>query len=296
MEVVKVKIPVGKNGLYQKFLANPWGKKGVGCASGCIKIVLDDNMMDQIRSFKASRNHLNQDIIPVDIIPGKTDPYLIVDKSGDIFWVGGVDPTKLWTPERNTKGQYTEIKRKDGTIKSYKLDVQLGEIVSPDSYTDFDRAEIVSNPGKSEEEEEWRGYPEIPSRQSSLKWIQKDDDVAKRMGEKEDELFAKRMGEKEDELFAKRMGEKEDELFAIELQRKFDDIDATGNIRITKKKKRRHKKRDKKPKRKPTRKRVKKKPTRKRVKKKPTRKREKKKAVRKRGKKKSAKKRGKKKN
>jgi hypothetical protein len=226
---------------------------------------------------------LNQDIIPVDIIPGKTDPYLIVDKSGDIFWVGGVDPTKLWTPERNTKGQYTEINQKDGTI-IYKLDEQLGEIVSPDSYTDFDRAEIVSNPGKSEEEEEWRGYPEIPSRQSSLKWIQKDDDVAKRMGEKEDELFAKRMGEKEDELFA------------IELQRKFDDIDATGNIRITKKKKRRHKKRDKKPKRKPTRKRVKKKPTRKRVKKKPTRKREKKKAVRKRGKKKSAKKRGKKKN
>ena len=281
MNILKVKIPVGSDGLVKKkFLANPSGEKGVGCADGCIKIVLDDNMMDQIRSFKASPNHLNHDIIPVDIIPGKTDPYLIVDKSGDIFWVGGVDSTKLWTPGGNTKGQYKEIKRKDGTIKSYKLDVQLGQIVSPDSYTDFDRAEIVSNPGKSEEEEEWRGYPEIPSRQSSLKWIQKDDDVAKRIGEEEDELFAKRMGEKEDELFA------------IELQRKFDDIDATGNIRITKKKKRRRKKRDKKPKRKPTRK----KRARKKPKRKPTRKKPKKKSVRKRVKKKSVRKRGKKKN
>ena len=234
--------------------------------------------MDQTRSFKASMNrgytfeysrtHLPHGKIPVDIIPGKTDPYLIVDKSGDIFWVGGVDPTKLWTPGGNTKGQYKEIKGKSGTIKSYKLDVQLGQIVSPDSYTDFDRAEIVSNPGKSEEEEEWRGYPEIPSRQSSLKWIQKDDDVAKRMGEEEDELFA------------------------IELQRKFDDIDATGNIRITKKKKRRRKKRDKKPKRKPTRK----KRARKKPKRKPTRKKPKKRSVRKRVKKKSVRKRGKKKN
>ena len=296
MNILKVKIPVGSDGLVKKkFLANPSGEKGVGCADGCIKIVLDDNMMDQIRSFKASMNrgytfeysrtHLPHGKIPVDIIPGKTDPYLIVDKSGDIFWVGGVDPTKLWTPGGNTKGQYKEIKRKDGTIKSYKLDVQLGEIVSPDSYTDFDRAEIVSNPGKSEEEEEWRGYPEIPSRQSSLKWIQKDDDVAKRIGEEEDELFAKRMGEKEDELFA------------IELQRKFDDIDATGNIRITKKKKRRRKKRDKKPKRKPTRKkRARKKRARKKPKRKPTRKKPKKKSVRKRVKKKSVRKRGKKKN
>ena len=279
MDILKVKIPVGSDGLVKKkFLANPSGEKGVGCADGCIKIVLDDNMMDQIRSFKASRNHLNLDIIPMDIIPGKTDPYLIVDELGDIFWVGGVDPTKLWTPGGNTKGQYKETKMKDGTTL-YKLTKHLGEIVSPDSYTDFDRAEIVSNPGKSEEEE-WRGYPEIPSRQSSLKWIQKDDDVAKRMGEKEDELFAKRMGEKEDELFA------------IELQRKFDDIDATGNIRITKKKKRRRKKRDKKPKRKPTRK----KRARKKPKRKPTRKKPKKKSVRKRVKKKSVRKRGKKKN
>ena len=99
--------------------------------------------MDQTRSFKASMNrgypfeysrtHLPHGKIPVDIIPGKTDPYLIVDKSGDIFWVGGVDPTKLWTPGGNTKGQYIEIKGKDGAIESYKLDVQLGQIVPPDS-------------------------------------------------------------------------------------------------------------------------------------------------------------------
>jgi hypothetical protein len=162
MEVVKVKIPVGKNGLYQKFLANPWGKKGVGCASGCIKIVLDDNMMDQIRSFKASRNHLNQDIIPVDIIPGKTDPYLIVDKSGDIFWVGGVDPTELWTPERNTKGQYKEIKRKDGTI-IYKLDEHLGETVPPNSNSELN-AYVVSN---STVDEGKQLYPVVPPPKSS---------------------------------------------------------------------------------------------------------------------------------
>ena len=143
MEVVKVKIPVGKNGLYQKFLANPWGKKGVGCASGCIKIELTSNMMNQIRSFKASPNHLNHDIIPVDIIPEKTDPYLIVDKSGDIFWVGGVDTTKLWTPDRNTKGQYKKTKRKDGTI-IYKLDEHLGETVPPDSESKIN-AYVVSN-------------------------------------------------------------------------------------------------------------------------------------------------------
>ena len=41
--------------------------------------------------------------------------------------------TKLWTPGGNTKGQYKEIKRKDGTIKSYKLDGQLGQIVHSDS-------------------------------------------------------------------------------------------------------------------------------------------------------------------
>ena len=68
MNILKVKIPVGKDGLVKKkFLANPSGEKGVGCADGCIKIVLDDNMMYQIRSFKASPNHLNHDIIPVDI-------------------------------------------------------------------------------------------------------------------------------------------------------------------------------------------------------------------------------------
>ena len=290
MDIIKVKIPVGSDGLVKKkFLANPSGEKGVGCAGGCIKIELGKNMMDQTRSFKASMNrgytfeysrtHLPHGKIPVDIIPGKTDPYLIVDELGDIFWVGNVNDQPDWTPGTDDKGQYKETKMKDGTTL-YKLTKHLGEIVSPNSYTDFDRAEIVSNPGKSEEEEEWRGYPEIPSRQSSLKWIQKDDDVAKRIGEEEDELFAKRMGEKEDELFA------------IELQRKFDDIDATGNIRITKKKKRRRKKRDKKPKRKPTRK----KRARKKPKRKPTRKKPKKKSVRKRVKKKSVRKRGKKKN
>ena len=142
MEVVKVKIPVGKNGLYQKFLANPWGKKGVGCASGCIKIELDDNMMNQIRSFKENTTRLDE--IPTDIIPGKTDPYLIVKEPGVFYWVGGVDPTKLWTPGGNTKGQYKEIKRKDGTIKSYKLDVQLGETVPPDSKSKIN-AYVVSN-------------------------------------------------------------------------------------------------------------------------------------------------------
>ena len=155
MEVVKVKIPVGKNGLYQKFLANPWGKKGVGCASGCIKIELTSNMMNQIRSFKASPNHLNHDIIPVDIIPEKTDPYLIVDKSGDIFWVGGVDTTKLWTPDRNTKGQYKKTKRKDGTI-IYKLDEHLGETVPPDSESKIN-AYVVSNPTDYEPL-----YPPVP--------------------------------------------------------------------------------------------------------------------------------------
>jgi len=155
MEVVKVKIPVGKNGLYQKFLANPWGKKGVGCASGCIKIELTSNMMNQIRSFKASPNHLNHDIIPVDIIPEKTDPYLIVDKSGDIFWVGGVDTTKLWTPDRNTKGQYKKTKRKDGTI-IYKLDEHLGETVPPDSDSEIN-AHVVTI------EQKWVPYPLVPS-------------------------------------------------------------------------------------------------------------------------------------
>jgi len=290
MDIIKVKIPVGKDGLVKKaFLVNSSGRNGVGCAGGCIKIELGKNMMDQTRSFKASMNrgytfeysrtHLPHGEIPVDIIPGKTDPYLIVDELGDIFWVGNVNEQDDWTPGTNDEGQYKKTTRKDGATL-YKLTKHLGEIVSPDSYTDFDRAEIVSNPGKSEEEEEWRGYPEIPSRQSSLKWIQKDDDVAKRIGEEEDKLFAKRMGEKEDELFA------------IELQRKFDDIDATGNIRITKKKKRRRKKRDKKPKRKPTRK----KRARKKPKRKPTRKKPKKRSVRKRVKKKSVRKRGKKKN
>ena len=162
MEVVKVKIPVGKNGLYQKFLANPWGKKGVGCASGCIKIELDDNMMNQIRSFKASPNHLNHDIIPVDIIPEKTDPYLIVDKSGDIFWVGRVDTTKLWTPDRNTKGQYKKTKRKDGTI-IYKLDEHLGETVPPDSESKIN-AYVVSN---STVDEGKQLYPVVPPLTSS---------------------------------------------------------------------------------------------------------------------------------
>ena len=139
------------------------GEKGVGCADGCIKIVLDDNMMDQIRSFKASPNHLSHGKIPVDIIPGKTDPYLIVDKSGDIFWVGGVDPTKLWTPGGNTKGQYKEIKEKDGTIKSYKLDVQLGQIVPADS--EFKpTANVVPDP------QEWVPYPPVPTENKSAKY------------------------------------------------------------------------------------------------------------------------------
>ena len=163
MEVVKVKIPVGKNGLYQKFLANPWGKKGVGCASGCIKIELTSNMMNQIRSFKASPNHLNHDIIPVDIIPEKTDPYLIVDKSGDIFWVGRVDTTKLWTPDRNTKGQYKKTKRKDGTI-IYKLDEHLGETVPPDSKSKIN-AYVVSN---STVDEGKQLYPVVPPLKSSI--------------------------------------------------------------------------------------------------------------------------------
>ena len=166
MEVVKVKIPVGKNGLYQKFLANPWGKKGVGCASGCIKIELDDNMMNQIRSFKASPNHLNHDIIPVDIIPEKTDPYLIVDKSGDIFWVGGVDTTKLWTPDRNTKGQYKKTKRKDGTI-IYKLDEHLGETVPPDSESKIN-AYVVSNSTVNKVKQL---YPVVPPTNKSAKYI-----------------------------------------------------------------------------------------------------------------------------
>jgi len=163
MEVVKVKIPVGKNGLYQKFLANPWGKKGVGCASGCIKIELTSNMMNQIRSFKASPNHLNHDIIPVDIIPEKTDPYLIVDKSGDIFWVGRVDTTKLWTPDRNTKGQYKKTKRKDGTI-IYKLDEHLGETVPPDSESEINANVVVSPPTVDEGKPL---YPAVPSKNIS---------------------------------------------------------------------------------------------------------------------------------
>ena len=161
MNILKVKIPVGKDGLVKKkFLANPSGEKGVGCADGCIKIVLDDNMMDQIKSFKASPNHLNHDIIPVDIIPGKTDPYLIVNELGDIFWVGGVDPTKLWTPDRNTKGQYKEIKRKDGTI-IYKLDEHLGETVPPDSESKIN-ADVVSTV-----DEVKRLYPDVPPPKSS---------------------------------------------------------------------------------------------------------------------------------
>ena len=172
MNILKVKIPVGSDGLVKKkFLANPSGEKGVGCADGCIKIVLDDNMMDQIRSFKASMNrgytfeysrtHLPHGKIPVDIIPGKTDPYLIVDKSGDIFWVGGVDPTKLWTPGGNTKGQYKEIKGKDGTIKSYKLDVQLGQIVPADS--EF-------KPNTNVVPQEWVPYPPVPTENKSAKY------------------------------------------------------------------------------------------------------------------------------
>ena len=149
MNILKVKIPVGSDGsVKKKFLANPSGEKGVGCADGCIKIVLDDNMMDQIRSFKAGS-------IPEDIIPGKTDPYLIVDKSGDIFWVGGVDSTKLWTPGRNTKGQYKEIKRKDGTI-IYKLDEQLGETVPPDSESKINAVVVPI-------EQKWVPYPLVPS-------------------------------------------------------------------------------------------------------------------------------------
>jgi hypothetical protein len=157
MNILKVKIPVGSDGsVKKKFLANPSGEKGVGCADGCIKIVLDDNMMDQIRSFKASPNHLNHDIIPVDIIPGKTDPYLIVNELGDIFWVGGVDPTKLWTPDRNTKGQYKEIKRKDGTIKSYKLDEHLATRAPSDSDSEIN-AHVVTI------EQKWVPYPLVPS-------------------------------------------------------------------------------------------------------------------------------------
>ena len=163
MEVVKVKIPVGKNGLYQKFLANPWGKKGVGCASGCIKIELTSNMMNQIRSFKASPNHLNHDIIPVDIIPEKTDPYLIVDKSGDIFWVGRVDTTKLWTPDRNTKGQYKKTKRKDGTI-IYKLDEHLATRAPSDSDSEIN-AHVVTI------EQKWVPYPVVPPTNKSAKYI-----------------------------------------------------------------------------------------------------------------------------
>jgi len=164
MNILKVKIPVGSDGsVKKKFLANPSGEKGVGCADGCIKIVLDDNMMDQIRSFKASRNHLNHDIIPVDIIPGKTDPYLIVNELGDIFWVGGVDPTKLWTPGGNTKGQYKKTKRKDGTI-IYKLDEYLGETVPPDSESKIN-AYVVSN---STVDEGKRLYPVVPPPESSI--------------------------------------------------------------------------------------------------------------------------------
>jgi hypothetical protein len=164
MNIIKVKIPVGSDGsVKKKFLANPSGEKGVGCADGCIKIVLDDNMMDQIRSFKASRNHLNHDIIPVDIIPGKTDPYLIVNELGDIFWVGGVDPTKLWTPGGNTKGQYKKTKRKDGTI-IYKLDEYLGETVPPDSESKIN-AYVVSN---STVDEGKRLYPVVPPLKSSI--------------------------------------------------------------------------------------------------------------------------------
>lgn len=155
MNIIKVKIPVvGKDHLVKKkFLANPSGEKGVGCADGCIKIVLDDNMMDQIRSFKAmiqdersfeySRTYLPHGEIPVDIIPRKTDPYLIVEEPGVFFWVGGVDPTKLWTPGGNTKGQYKGTKMKDGTL-IYKLDEQEGQIVPPDSNSELN-AYVVSN-------------------------------------------------------------------------------------------------------------------------------------------------------
>jgi len=153
MNILKVKIPVGSDGVVKKkFLATPSGEKGVGCADGCIKIVLDDNMMDQIRSFKAGS-------IPEDIIPGKTDPYLIVDKSGDIFWVGGVYPTKLWTPGGNTKGQYKETKRKDGTI-IYKLDEHLGETVPPDSESKIN-AVVVPIAQK------WVPYPPVPTTNKS---------------------------------------------------------------------------------------------------------------------------------
>jgi len=173
MNILKVKIPVGSDGLVKKiFLANPSGEKGVGCAGGCIKIELGKNMMDQIRSFKASMNreypfeysrtHLPHGKIPVDIIPGKTDPYLIVDKSGDIFWVGGVDPTKLWTPGGNTKGQYIEIKRKDGTI-IYKLKKQLGQTVPPDSESKIN-AYVVSN---STVDKGKPLYPAVPAPTSS---------------------------------------------------------------------------------------------------------------------------------
>ena len=268
MDIIKVKIPVGSNGLVKKaFLVNSSGQyNGVGCAAGCIKIELDKNMMDQIRSFEVSMNrkytftysrtHLPHGKIPVDIIPGKTDPYLIVEEPGDFFWVGNVNDQQDWTPEENQIGQYEE--KVDGT--GYKLIINNAETVSPNRDTDFDEAEMVSKPRKPEEEE-WREYPKILSRKSSVKWNQRDDD---------EDIKAVLSAQEEDGALARKMGEEEDRLFARELQGKIYDIDARGNIRITKK--RRHKKRDKKSKKKPVRKRGKKKSVRKRGKKKPARK------------------------
>ena len=181
MDIIKVKIPVvGKGHLVKKkFLTNPWEEKGVGCANGCIKIVLDDNMMDQIRSFKAmihdkrsfehsrkygvnEENTTRLDEIPTDIIPGRTDPYLIVEEPGVFFWVGGVDPTKLWTPETNDEGQYEETTMKDGTIV-YKLKKHLGKTVPPDSNSELN-AYVVSN---STVDEGKPLYPAVPSPKSS---------------------------------------------------------------------------------------------------------------------------------
>ena len=182
MDIIKVKIPVvGKDHLVKKkFLANPSGEKGVGCADGCIKIVLDDNMMDQIRSFKAmihdkrsfehsrkygvnEENTTRLDEIPTDIIPGRTDPYLIVEEPGVFFWVGGVDPTKLWTPETNDEGQYEETTMMDGTIV-YKLKKHLGKTVPLDSNSELN-AYVVSN---STVDEGKPLYPAVHSPKSSM--------------------------------------------------------------------------------------------------------------------------------
>ena len=181
MDIIKVKIPVvGKGHLVKKkFLTNPWEEKGVGCANGCIKIVLDDNMMDQIRSFKAmihdkrsfehsrkygvnEENTTRLDEIPTDIIPGRTDPYLIVEEPGVFFWVGGVDPTKLWTPETNDEGQYEETTMMDGTIV-YKLKKHLGKTVPLDSNSELN-AYVVSN---STVDEGKPLYPTVPSTNES---------------------------------------------------------------------------------------------------------------------------------